>query len=625
MRSSWDKRGQLAIFVIIAIVLVAGIVVYFLVRGEVSEVDGIPTGLSPVFNYYDECIKDEVRGAIDLAGSQGGYVGVPEYVPGSEYAPFSSQLNFLGFPVPYWYYISGNGLIKEQVPSKDEIEKGIEDYVASRVNECDFDNFYFQGFDIGFDEPIVRAKIEDTRVDVDVISNVIVSRDGERAVRRDSSVSVNSKLGKFYNLAREIYDREIEESFLEGYAVDVMRLYAPVDGVELSCASKVWKTREVVDDLQTALEANIAALKIEGDYYELDDDTDDYFVVEGRVDESVNFMFSKNWPSRVEIYGEGVDEELMVAEPVGIQEGLGIMGFCYAPYHFVYDISFPVMIQIYDNEEMFQFPVVVVVDKNLAREGLVSQIEDEEEFDLCAFYTEEVEINVFDVNLNSVDDVILSYKCFNQRCSLGKTENGGFVGKVPSCFNGLLVAKKEGYTDASQIFSTNEERVADVILDREHEVEVELEIGGRDSGEMTAIVTFERDDGKTVSAALPEFNEIKLSEGYYEVRVFVYSDSGIKIPGTTKTQCTEVPREGILGFLGSSKEECFDIRIPDTNVDYALVGGGKSPHYLLESEIQKGKVVIEVERLPTPKSLEDLQLNFEVFNSQGVDLIFNEI
>jgi rod shape-determining protein MreC len=34
------------------------------------------------------------------------------YEASSEYMPFSSQLDFLGNPVPYWYYISGNnGLI----------------------------------------------------------------------------------------------------------------------------------------------------------------------------------------------------------------------------------------------------------------------------------------------------------------------------------------------------------------------------------------------------------------------------------------------------------------------------------------------------------------------------------
>ena len=29
----------------------------------------------------------------------------------------------------------------------------------------------------------------------------------------------------------------------------------------------------------------------------------------------------------------------MIAKPVGTEQGMGIMGFCYSPYHFVYDIN----------------------------------------------------------------------------------------------------------------------------------------------------------------------------------------------------------------------------------------------------------------------------------------------
>jgi hypothetical protein len=615
-----NNRGQMTIFIIIAIAIVAGIVIFFVFRDKVVEVSDIPEELAPVFDFYGGCIKQETRAAIDLAGTQGGYVDVPDYVPGSEYAPFSSQLNFLGFPVPYWYYVSGNGLIKEQVPSRSDMEKGIGEYLERRVNECDFEFFYEQGFDIGLDDIDARVNVGETEVKVDLVTNFVVSKNGVRASKRDHEVVVNSKLGKFYNLGREIYDKEVSEAFLEGYTVDVMRLYAPVDGVELTCASKIWKTRDVIEDLHNGLEANIAALKLEGNYYELDDDNDEYFVMDKVVDENVNFIYSRNWPSKIEIYGEGADEELLIAEPVGIQEGLGVMGFCYAPYHFVYDISIPVMVQIYNNDELFQFPVAVIVDKSIAREGLVSELEVEEEFDLCAFYNKDVEINVFDVNLNPVDEVRLNYKCFDQLCTLGETKNGKFVGSAPTCLNGFVQARKEGYNEVKEIFSTSEERVIDIIIDKEYNVEVELLVGGERFTKGTAIIVFDGD--KTVTTALPEFKEVRLSEGNYEIRVYVYSDSEITIPGRTERKCQEILREGILGFFGSKKEECFDIVIPDTKIDYAIVGGGKVNTYLLESEIERGKVIIEVDKLPTPKNLEDLQVNFESFDSQGVDYEF---
>ena len=616
---SFDKRGQLTIFVIIAIIIVAGIVIYFLFRERVIAPSGISSDLMPVFNYYDECIKQETMAAIELAGSQGGYVEVPDYFAGSEYAPFSSELNFLGFPVPYWYYISGNGLIKEQMPSKGDIERGIAEYVEERVNGCDFDSFYAQGFSVEFGEPSVRVNLEDENVNVIVDSELVVSKEKDSARRERHEVGLNSKLGKFYNIAKKIYEKERKEGVFDSYAEDVLRLYAPVDGVEISCSGKIWKTRDVIEELKSGLEANIGAIKFKGDYYKLNDEKDKYFVIDlgEDIDEQINLVYSRDMASKVEIVGEGVDEELMIALPVGNQEGLGVMGFCYSPYHFVYDVNFPILVQIYNNNELFQFPFVVIVDNNVAREAVFSELEGEEdEFDLCEFKTQELEINLYDINLNSVDANI-SYQCFNQRCRLGESANGKFIGKAPACLNGQLLVRKEGYADKKEVFSSSKESFIDVVLDKEYEIEIELKVGGKQL-RGTALINFVGSNGKTVSTALPDVSKIKLSEGLYELSAYVYDNSSIVIPASTKVQCQEVPRSGIFGFFGAKKEECYDITIPETKIELALRGGGKGEEYITESQLERGKIVINVDELPLPKSLEELQYNYAAFERMGV-------
>ena len=618
------KRGQMSILIIAAIVIAAGIIFYFVARGKIG-VSGIPTELQPVFDYYDKCIQEETRVAIDLAGSQGGYVETPNYLPGSEYAPFSSQLNFLGFPVPYWYYVSGNGLIKEQVPSKSDIERGIADYVERRVKNCDFSSFYAQGYNIELGEPTVKIVIEDKKVNTVVNSDLIASKGEVSARKREHNIEVESKLGKFYNLARKIYDKEKRDGFFDTYAVDVLRLYSPVDGVEISCSGKIWKTGEVIDGLKEGLEANIGAIKFQGSYYNLNDKKDKYYVVDlgESVDENVNLIYSRAMPTKVEIAGEGVDNELMIASPVGNDEGLGILGFCYVPYHFVYDLSFPILVQVYNNEEMFQFPVVTIVDNNVPREAIFSELEEEPNagFDLCEFMPQDIELNIYNSNLEPADANI-SYQCFNQKCKLGESIRGRFVGKAPACLNGQLLLRGAGFADKTEEFSTNREGSAEVILDRLYNVKLNLEVGGKKlEGIGTAIVSFVDKNGKSVSTLLPDVSEIKLSEGDYSVTVYVYGNSSITIPASKKTQCQDVPRSGVLGFFGSTKEECFDINIPETKIEYALRGGGKGDVYLLPEQLENGKLNIEVDELPLPKSLEQLQFNYASFEGMGVSVI----
>ena len=127
-----DKRGQLTVIIIVALVIVAGILIYFLVKNN-AKIESVPIEFAPIYNYYGSCIEEQTREAIDIAGTQGGHIYIDSYDPASDYAPFSSQLNFLGFPVPYWYYVSGNGFIKEQVPTKNSMQEEIARYIDENI------------------------------------------------------------------------------------------------------------------------------------------------------------------------------------------------------------------------------------------------------------------------------------------------------------------------------------------------------------------------------------------------------------------------------------------------------------------------------------------------------------
>ena len=105
-------------------------------------------------------------------------------------------------------------------------------------------------------------------------------------------------------------------------------------------------------------------------------------------------------------------------------------------------------------------------------------------------------------------------------------------------------------------------------------------------------------------------------------KVYVYSNSSINIPESRKTQCTDVPRSGILGIFGATKEQCVDIIIPGTKIDQVLIGGGQSEEFLLESEISKGKMDIFVSSIDKPKTIEELQNGYAIFEAQGLGVGF---
>ena len=610
-----DKRGQVTIFIIIAVVIIGGVIAYFALRDGFGS--SIPEDMRPVYDYYVSCLEETTAQGIALMGEQGGYIEAPDFEAGSPYIPFSSQLDFLGQGVPYWMYVSGNNFLKEQVPTRNEMERQLAGYVSERLVDCDFGDFEVMGYDVYIEDGDVSVDINKLSVDVDVGNRMTIFKGNNSVLVSEHGFSVDSKLGKFYDMAVSVYDAEKSSMFLEKYALDVMRLYAPVDGVELSCAPKFFVDEEIRENLTRGLETNMNSIKLGGNYYNLASEESEYFVsdVGIDVDENVNVMYSSNWPTRVEIYGN------RVAKPVGTQAGLSALGFCYVPYHLVYDISFPVMIQFFDSEELFQFPVSVIIDNNQPREALPSTFGDVDLADeVCRYNNAEVSVNTYDSELNPVG-ARLQFKCLDSICEIGETklegESAVFRGGVPQCVNGFIVASADGYAMSKYQISTNSESSANIVLRKKYDVGLDLgEIGG------TAVVSFVGRDYST-TVMYPEMESVTLVEGMYNVSVYVYKNSTLSFAGSNERMCVDVPVEGVGGLLGVEEEKCYDVDVPGFDVDMAVVGGGKASEYIAESMLSEfTKLNLNVPLFDVPGSLEDLQSNYMLAEESTVFVEF---
>jgi len=604
-----SRRGQITIFIIIGIILVAAVAGFFILKDQLFE-PRIPKSIQPIYTDFLSYLEDDVLSGINVLESQAGYIYVPDFEPGSSHMPFSSQLEFLGNPIPYWYYVSENNIQKEQVPSKHEMEQQLAQFIEDKAKDNKFEEHYENGFEINYGEPKATVKIKGKEVDVRLFMDLEITREEDSVKVKEHSVNVKSKLGELYDSARKVYDYEQDKLFLEEYAVDILNLYAPVTGVEISCSPKVWVADDVFDDLQEAIEANTLALATKGNAI------DEYYEIDVSVDEDVRFINSRNWAHSLEVANDG---NVLIANPVGNQPGLGILGFCYVPYHFVYDLKYPVLVQVSDSDEIFQFPVAVVVQANKAREPL----EGASAFDielptLCKYKNTPVTVNVENVYGNSVDADV-SFECFGTKCNLGRTELGVFKGEVPQCVNGYVLAKSDGYVDGKRLISTISGGSATIMLNKLHGLNVDLDIDGV-SYEGEAMISFISDD-VSETIVYPEQKTVKLAEGQYDVSVYIYEDSKLKLRATETEQCVKVPSSGIKGVLGFTTEKCFDVDIPEQIISRVLAGGGNQEHYFLDSELaSSGTIEINAESLDVPKSLEELQESYILFESNGLDI-----
>jgi hypothetical protein len=605
------NKGQVTIFIIIAVIIVALVSLFFIFKGKIIG-PTIPSDIASIHNTLVTCLEEDMETGVYLLESQGGYIYLPDFEASSNYMPFSSQLNFMGNSIPYWYYVSGNNIQKEQVPSKSEMESSLEEFVESKISKCIFDSYYTSGYRIDIGKPKAKVTINDKRVDLDLDLDFDITKGGETASIKTHEVSINSKLGSLYNSALKVYEEEQKTLFLENYSVDVLRMYAPVDGVELTCSPKVWEANSIFNDLQDAIEANTLALKNKGK-------EDDYFALNLPVAEEVHFLNSKDWAYSFEVSPS--EENFLIAKPVGTQSGLGILGFCYVPYHFVYSMKYPVLVQVVSENEIFQFPLAVVILGNMPRKPLEGSAVGAEFSELCDNKNTLVSVTLYDNDLKRIDGNV-SYECFGTTCLIGESEGGILYDKFPQCVNGYILVNSEGYRSEKFMHSvtTNGSSVS-VFLDKVYNLGINLKLDGKAyNGE--ASISFVSDKiSKTI--VYPSEKKVELSEGDYEIQVSIYKNSSLKLGTSFMEQCIDIPRTGIGGLLGLTEKKCFNVSYPAQMISSALAGGGKQNYSLSEEELDSSNLIeISAESLSVPSSFEQLQENYILFETKSLGIIF---
>lgn len=605
-----SRKGQVTIFIILAIIILGAVITFFVIRQNLV-IQTIPESIQPVYTSFLSCIEDKTSVGIDLLESQAGYIDLPNFEPGSAYMPFSSQLNFLGSPIPYWYYVSGNNIQKEQVPTQKDMETSLANFLNNKIRDCNFETYYTDGFEINLGEPKTTVTIRNNDVAVNLNMDFQVTKGEDTVLVQNHQATVKSNLGALYASAKTVYEKEQKELFLENYGIDTLRLYAPVDGVELTCSPKTWNADSVFTELQDAIETNTLALTTQSPSTK----ESKYFFVDTGTSYDVRFINSKSWANSFEVLPS--QESLLIATPVGNQQGLGILGFCYVPYHFVYNVNYPILVQVYNGGEVFQFPVAIVIRGNKPREALNSTAKSIES-DLCPYKNTPTTVETYDGNLNSIDASI-SYECFGDTCDIGTTSSGILTADFPQCVNGYIIAKAEGFRDARSLYSTSSEGNAVVILDKLYSLDINLKLDGANYNG-NALIYF-NSEGNSKVVSYPEQKSVELSEGQYEVSVYIYKNTSIQLQETTSQQCVDVASSGIGGILGMTEKKCFDVTIPSQIVSNVLAGGGKLDSYFLEDDLKNSNTLnINAEGFSIPKTIQELQDNYLIFEDTALEV-----
>lgn len=154
-----SKRGQVTVFIILGLIIVAALGLFYLRGIAPPEQDAtLPTG--PIQQYVESCISNTASQGIINNGRNGGYFVFPD-----------NSTKHLFENVPYYYDVGDN-----IPPEKDIFANQIALYVDTMLDLCVNDFRAFPGYNITPDVPSSSATISDQTLTLTTVFPLIIRK-----------------------------------------------------------------------------------------------------------------------------------------------------------------------------------------------------------------------------------------------------------------------------------------------------------------------------------------------------------------------------------------------------------------------------------------------------------------
>lgn len=205
-RSLSDKKGQITLFIIVGLLVVAGIALFFLFRTEIASKIGGKSETN--FNsLMSTCIESKVRQVSRELALGGGY---PNNKLSINFL-FTEEGNYKN--ITYLCYTQNNykPCINQHPALLLDLQKGIENEISSDVKTC-FDEMVSslksQGFETtqkydGFD-----VELNPKKIILDVDAKITLRKSGETSSQENFKIPVSSRLYEIAGVAQEILNQE---------------------------------------------------------------------------------------------------------------------------------------------------------------------------------------------------------------------------------------------------------------------------------------------------------------------------------------------------------------------------------------------------------------------------------
>ncbi len=242
------KRGQITIFIVVGLIIVSGVVLFFLLRTKVTPQIGGTTETN-ANAFLSSCIEQKTKEAVNELSIRGGELNS------------TLNINFMFTKekvyrnISYLCYTQNN--FRPCVVQKPTIfldmQNGVKKYISDDMGSCFtamLDNFKTQGFTVGENSKLNSFDVNfgPNKVTIKTDSEVILTKTDETTTQKNFQVIVSSRIYEIMGIVQEVMNQEATFCHFEDSGFTVAYPEFSIDKYEMESGVRIYTIKNKVSE-----------------------------------------------------------------------------------------------------------------------------------------------------------------------------------------------------------------------------------------------------------------------------------------------------------------------------------------------------------------------------------------
>lgn len=239
------RRGQIAVFVIVGILIISGIILFFLYRTNiVPEIGG--RGETNVNAFLNSCLEEKTKEAVKELSIRGGDLN-PELFINFLFTDDEVYRN-----ISYLCYTQNNfrSCVVQKPAIVLDMQNGIKDYISDDMKSCFLEmlsDFKSHGFEASPNSGLkdFDVKLMPRKVLMQTNSEVTLTKSGETTTQKNFEISISSRIYEILGVVQEIINSEAQFCHFEDTGFEIAYPEFKIDKFNIESGNYIYTIENI--------------------------------------------------------------------------------------------------------------------------------------------------------------------------------------------------------------------------------------------------------------------------------------------------------------------------------------------------------------------------------------------